>query len=144
MKLSTKQDKLKVVLDTNIIVSALIAKEGASAIIFEKILLEKIENYTCKEIIEELKEVFSRKEITKRTDSKARIFILENYLKNSIKISKKTEIKLAEHESDNKFIEIAVDSDSDYIISGDQHLLKLKKFMEIKIVKPKEFLDETE
>ena len=144
MKLSTKQDKLKVVLDTNIIVSALIAKEGASAIIFEKILLEKIENYTCKEIIEELKEVFSRKEITKRTDSKTRIFILENYLKNSIKISKKTEIKLAEHESDNKFIEIAVDSDSDYIISGDQHLLKLKKFMEIKIVKPKEFLDETE
>jgi len=144
MKSSTKQGKLKVVLDTNIIVSALIAKEGASAIIFEKILLEKIENYTCKEIIEELKEVFSRKEITKRTDSKTRIFILENYLKNSIKISKKTEIKLAEHESDNKFIEIAVDSDSDYIISGDQHLLKLKKFMEIKIVKPKEFLDETE
>jgi len=141
MKLSIKSDKIRVVLDTNIVVSALIAEKGASARIFEKILLREIKNYTSKEIIEELKEVFSRKEITKRTDSKARNFILENYLKSSIKIQKITEINLVEHESDNKFIEIAVDAEADYIVSGDQHLLKLKKFMEIKIVTPREFLD---
>jgi len=130
-----------VVLDTNIVVSVLIAEKGASAGIFEKILLGELINYTSKEIIEELREVFGRKEITKRTDSKARNFILENYLGNSIKILKKTEINLVEHESDNKFIETAVDAEADYIVTGDQHLLKLKEFNEIKIVKPKEFLD---
>ena len=129
------------VLDTNIVVSVLIAEKGASAGIFEKILLGELINYTSKEIIEELREVFGRKEITKRTDSKARNFILENYLGNSIKILKKTEINLVEHESDNKFIETAVDAEADYIVTGDQHLLKLKEFNEIKIVKPKEFLD---
>ena len=144
MKLSIKSDKIRVVLDTNIVVSALIAEKGASARIFEKILLGEIISFTSKEIIEELKEVFGRKEITKRTDSRARTFVLENYLENSIKISKKTEINLVEHESDNKFIETAVDAEAGYIITGDQHLLKLKKFMEIKIVKPKEFLDDFE
>lgn len=141
MRLSIKQGRIRVVLDTNIIVSALIAKQGASAAIFEEIVTGKIENYTCKEIIEELKEVFERKEITKRTDNKARTFVLENYLENSVMIAKKTEIKLAEHESDNKFIETAVDADADYVVSGDHHLINLKKFMDIKIVKPKEFLD---
>ncbi|MBU2099668.1 putative toxin-antitoxin system toxin component, PIN family [Candidatus Micrarchaeota archaeon] len=141
MKLSTKSDKIKVVLDTNIVVSALIAKQGSPAGIFEKLLEGKITCYSCKEIIEELIEVFGRKEITKRTDAKARHFVIENYLKNSVKIQKKSEIKLSEHESDNKFIETAVDAEADYIVSGDQHLLKLKKFMHIKILKPKEFLE---
>ncbi len=37
MKKSIRQDKEKVVLGTNIVVSALIAKEGAPARIFEKL-----------------------------------------------------------------------------------------------------------
>ena len=50
MKSSTKLDKI--VLDTNIIISALIAKHDEPAKLFEKLIEEKIENYTSKEIME--------------------------------------------------------------------------------------------
>lgn len=141
MKSFTRQGKPKLVLDTNILVSALIAKEGQPAKVFEKLILGEIENNTSKEIISELKEVFERKEITKRTTAKARQFILRQYLNTSIQILPKTRLKVVEHDSDNKFIEIAVEAKAQFIITGDQHLLKLKKFKEIKIITAKQFME---
>lgn len=141
MKSYIKRDKPIVVLDTNIVVSALIAKEGAPAKIFEKLVLGEIENYTNKEIIQELKDVLNRREITKRTTKKARDFILRHYLKNSVQIATKIKVNVVEHEADNRFIETSLDANARYIITGDKHLLKLKEFKEIKIVKSKEFLE---
>ena len=137
------QGKAIVVLDTNIVVSALIASEGAPAKIFEKLILGEIENYTSKEIINEVKEVFTRKEITKRTTKKARSFVLKHYLNNSIQIASKTRVSAVEHESDNKFLETAIEAKAGYIITGDWHLLKLKDFRGIKIIKARQFLEET-
>jgi uncharacterized protein len=41
---------------------------------------------------------------------------------------------------DDKFIECAVSSMSDYIVSGDKHLLTLKEYNGIKMLKASEFL----
>ena len=41
---------------------------------------------------------------------------------------------------DNKFIECAVECRANYIISGDRHLLNLKEYGGIKIIKSSEFL----
>ncbi len=46
-----------------------------------------------------------------------------------------------EDPTDNKFLEAAMEADADYIVSGDKHLLKLKEFSGIKIVKAKQFLE---
>lgn len=43
--------------------------------------------------------------------------------------------------SDNKFLEAAIAGNADYIVSGDKHVLKLKKFKDILIVTPAEFLE---
>ena len=43
---------------------------------------------------------------------------------------------------DNKVIECAIESSSDYIITYDRHLLKLKDYKGIKIIKPEEILKE--
>ncbi|MDE2322798.1 MAG: putative toxin-antitoxin system toxin component, PIN family [candidate division NC10 bacterium] len=42
--------------------------------------------------------------------------------------------------SDNMFIECAVETSADYLISGDQHLKRLKSFQGIQIVSPREYL----
>ena len=42
---------------------------------------------------------------------------------------------------DNKFLECALDAGADFIVSGDHHLLDLKMFKGIKIVKCKKFLE---
>lgn len=46
-----------------------------------------------------------------------------------------------EDDSDNRFIEAAIDSDSCVIVTGDEHLLEIKEFNGIMILKPKEFLE---
>ncbi|HLG28776.1 MAG TPA: putative toxin-antitoxin system toxin component, PIN family, partial [Candidatus Brocadiales bacterium] len=43
--------------------------------------------------------------------------------------------------SDNHFIEAAMDSGCNIIITGDEHLLEIKEFKNITILKPKEFLE---
>jgi putative PIN family toxin of toxin-antitoxin system len=42
--------------------------------------------------------------------------------------------------TDNRIVECALAGKSDYIVSGDKHLLNLGRVGEIKIVKPAEFL----
>lgn len=41
---------------------------------------------------------------------------------------------------DNKFIDVAIESKCDYIISQDKHLLNIVDFKGIKILKPNDFL----
>jgi len=55
-------------------------------------------------------------------------------------ISIKIEI-IKDDPDDNKFTECAVTNKADYIISGDNHLLNLREYGNIKILSPKEFLD---
>lgn len=56
-------EKLKVVIDTNTVISAPLSEEGNPAKIFELLLLEEISNFTSDEIIEEVIEVFNRDKI---------------------------------------------------------------------------------
>lgn len=42
---------------------------------------------------------------------------------------------------DDKFLEAAVAGNVDYVVSGDQHLLELDTFREIDIVEPREFYE---
>ena len=48
---------------------------------------------------------------------------------------------LDEDPDDDKFIECAVALDAAIIISGDKHLLKLKRYVHIDIVSPHDFLE---
>ena len=42
---------------------------------------------------------------------------------------------------DDKFLEAAVAGNTDYVVSGDQHLLDLESFRGIDIVTPREFFE---
>ncbi len=138
MPLFTKSDKI--VLDTNMVVSTLIAKRGEPAKLFKLIISEEVENYTTTEIIKEISEVLSREEITKRTLKEERRFILEQYLIHSKLTEPKVKHTVVEHSSDNKFIDAAVEAKAKFIISGDKHLLVIKEFKGIKITTAKEYL----
>jgi uncharacterized protein len=51
-------------------------------------------------------------------------------------------VKIAEcrDPNDNKFLELAVAGNADYIVTGDKDLLVLNPFRNIRIITPKEFL----
>ncbi len=48
---------------------------------------------------------------------------------------------IQEDSGDDKFLECAIALDAGFIISGDQHLKKLKKYFHIRIMSPREFMD---
>jgi hypothetical protein len=48
---------------------------------------------------------------------------------------------IKEDEDDNRILECAETANVSYIISGDEHLLKLRNYRNTKIVSSKEFVD---
>jgi putative PIN family toxin of toxin-antitoxin system len=48
--------------------------------------------------------------------------------------------EIAADEEDNHVFECAVEARANYIVSGDAHLLELKKFRSIQVVSPQQFL----
>jgi|SRR3989338_7117016 len=132
---------IKVVLDTNLVISAALSREGNPAKIFEMLLLGYMKNYTTQEIINEIKEVMERPKITKHLNKQDRFFMLTHFENNSEKIKSTTHIKVVDKDpADDKFINCALTAKADYIISGDNHLLKLKTYENMRIINPATFL----
>ncbi|MBI2654515.1 putative toxin-antitoxin system toxin component, PIN family [Candidatus Woesearchaeota archaeon] len=139
---SERIGKLKVVIDTNTVISAPLSEEGNPAKIFELLLLEEITNFTSYDIVEEVTEVFNRDKIKSKLLQNKIEFIINNFKKFSKFV--KPVIKLIvikDDPEDNRILECAETANVDYIVSGDEHLKKLKIYKNIKIVSPKEFLD---
>jgi len=128
---------LRVVLDTNIYISAILvggkpeqiidlAREGEIEVCIsmpilieiERILKEKI-GHTDEQVQHELLDI---KSITKFTNPKITLAVVED-------------------DPDNRILECAVQEKVDYLISGDtKHLQPLKEYEGIKIVSPAQFL----
>ena len=129
---------MKAVLDTNIFISGIHWK-GPS----EKVLVAwfdgKFDLVSSNEIIEEMIRVLKNFKIPLPNTT---ILLWKSIiLKKSIIVKPINRINaIKEDPEDNKIIEAAIDGNADYIISQDNHLLKLKNFRNIKIVNPNEFL----
>lgn len=92
--------------------------------------------FTTKEILEELSEVLERD--FKRSKSYCEE-IIDFLIKRIQVIEPETHLNIIESDpDDNKILECALSSQSDYIITYDNHLLDLKEFRGIKIIKPEE------
>ena len=134
---------IKVVLDTNILVSGLISPKGAPAKLIELWQKRKYILVVSKETINELKKVLTYPRIAKNYHLNQAI--INEYIKGLLifaevcRPTKKISL-IKDDPDDNKFIEAAIAGKADFIISGDQHLLSLGKYQGIKIITPANFL----
>ena len=135
------QERDRVVIDTNIIISAAISIDGTPAKIFNMFLEDKIINYTTPEIINEIEKVFRRPKIDRCITKGYKELIITNYIKKSINIKPQYFEKIVKEDpDDDKFINCALSSKVKIIITGDKHLLKVKKYQDIKIMNVHDFL----
>lgn len=134
---------MRIVLDTNVLISAFLW-QGAPKEIF--VLAEKHTIAICatRETLEEFERVLSYpkfkthldligKTPTQITDEFAEI--VEYY--PSIKFSTP---QIQDDPSDDNFLSCALSARASFIVSGDKHLLRLKRFRKIPILSPDEFL----
>ena len=131
---------MKVVLDTNVLVSTLI-KASKPRDLFNKLAKDK-QIVLSRAILEEFLEVIEDPKIAKYTSEKD-VTVFLNTLKNAARIVQvKSKFKaVKENPDDDTIIQTAYDNKADYIISGDRHLLLLKQFKGIRILTVDEMLN---
>jgi len=133
---------IRIVADTNVLISATFWN-GDSNKIIEKVEKKELVLVMSKEILEEFSGVLGYEEIQDKIINKnlEMKLTIEKISLLSVFVDPQEKFKIiAEDPDDNKFLDCAVAGKSDFIITKDKHLLKLKEFREIKIVKPEEFL----
>ena len=134
-----KKDVLKVVLDTNILVSSIFWEHGNPHKILEKVVRGEIKIFLSKEIFDELYEVLVR-------DFNEPLDIVRQHVGFILTYAEQVELSydvdaVKEDPDDNVIINCALSAGADYIVSGDRHLLNLKSYNSLKIVSAREFLD---
>jgi len=131
---------MKVVLDTNVLVSALIKAGKPRELIF-RIIKGKVQLVLSRSILEEFLEVTDDPRIRRYVDEDDIIAFLR-VLGSIAKIVRvRSKFKVVKEDPDNDVIlRTAKDGRVNYIVSGDRHLLSLGEFRGIKIVTVNEIL----
>ncbi|MBF0537207.1 MAG: putative toxin-antitoxin system toxin component, PIN family [Nitrospirae bacterium] len=134
---------IRVVLDANVFVSAVLYPNSKPARIIRLAKEKKIQLALSRAILDEIERVLLYPHLQRRhTHSPEEI-------KESVKIWKDlsymtkglVEVDVIKDDpTDNKYIECAIEGSADFIISGDNHLVSLKYFRGIEIVTPDVFL----
>lgn len=129
---------MRIVLDTNVIISAILFGGNPERILIEisrkhhTLLLSKF-------IRDELEVNLSRK--AHWTPYQIQETLLGLNQISTFVDPKITVSRIKKDRSDNRILELAVSGKADYIISGDKkHILPLKKFRNIPILSPTDFL----
>ena len=123
----------KVVLDTNVIIAAFVAR-GLSSSVFE-LCIDRYEVIISEFIIKEISEKLTAKIKLPRE----RIIEIIDFLKDSCTLVgyEKPKEKICRDEKDDEILALAKNSESEYIITGDKDLLVLENFYGIRIINPR-------
>lgn len=131
---------IKVVLDTNIILSSIGWSKGKPRKILNKCIDRELIPIISKDILDEIRTVLKRPKFDFIKEDEREEF-LSLFLQYSEMVEPKKRVDIIKEDpTDNRIIECALEGNADYIITGDNHLQKLKEFKDIKIIKPADFL----
>jgi hypothetical protein len=134
---------MRVVVDANVIVSALITPQGIPSQLFRYWELLYFDMLVSRESLDELARVLNYPKIRKRLRSSDQEIadFLDSYREKAIWVVHHEAINAVVRDiSDNIYLEIGVSGYARYVVSGDHHLLELKEFQGIAIVSPAEFV----
>ncbi|MFH1247221.1 MAG: putative toxin-antitoxin system toxin component, PIN family [Candidatus Micrarchaeota archaeon] len=129
----------KVTFDTNVLLSALLSEKGASYQLVHLVAEGKITGYTSKTLMEEFKEIVQRDYKVSLEKAEQMVDVYLQFFK-LVAPDFKLEVVKAD-EDDNRVIECAVYSSSNYIASWDPHLTDLVKVEGIKIQNPGKLIE---
>ena len=131
---------LKVVIDTNVLVSALLKPDSIPELIISLILENHMILFITEPIVAEYEEVLSRDKFRSLDRNKVKGFL--SRLKAQarwIKPQAHLDIIRIDRE-DNKFLECAQEAKADFLVTGNTKHFPFKKFQRTRIVSPAEFL----
>jgi putative PIN family toxin of toxin-antitoxin system len=133
---------MRVVVDTNILVRALIIPHGTVGPVLLRLRQGDYVLLYAQSLLEELVDVLNRPRIRQKyglTDQDIETVIGLILLRGEA-VAPQERIVACRDPKDNKFLEVAVSGKADVIVSGDEDLLVLHPFAGIPILPPHAFL----
>jgi len=127
----------KIVIDTNIYISA-IFWGGKPRVVVDLGRSGQVLIFTSSEIEKEIEKKLKTK-FGLSNEEAAQILLDFSTFTVPVKVSRRITV-IDDDPDDDKFIECAVASRAGFIVSGDKHLLNLKEYKGIKIMKAADFL----
>ncbi len=128
---------MRIVLDTNVFISGIFWEGNFCSQIIDKWKGGEFQLVSSPKLIEELVETLRSFKISMPEEmiQEWKNLIIET----SVMVDPIVAVKAVKDDpEDDKFIEAAVYGEADFIVSQDKHLLKLKEYNKIKILKPEE------
>jgi putative PIN family toxin of toxin-antitoxin system len=128
---------MRVVFDTNVFVSAFVVPGSHGERAFLLAQANRFELHTSVAILTETARVLRRKFDQDEDDIKQAL----RQISHTAVVSKPTsKLSVVDDAADNRILECALDTRADLVVTGDRHLLKLRHFEGIPIVRLADFL----
>ena len=133
---------MRVVLDTNVLVSSMIASRGTIGRVLQLLRDDEFVAVYSKPMIHEVIEVLRRPRIQEKYQigSQEIYALLRLIVFRGSPVVPITKIYVCRDSKDNKFLEAAVDGEADCIVTGDMDLLTLHPFRGIAILSPTDLI----
>lgn len=131
--------KIRYVFDTNVIISSVLFETSNPSKAF-LYALHHGEVLLSLEVLEELNDVFGRKKFDRFVTSEERDEFLETFIERAILVEIVEKVRVCRDPKDDKILDLAINGQAKYIVSGDKDLLVLNPFRGVKIVSAEEFL----
>ena len=126
-------NELRFVIDTNVLVSSILIKKSSSDFVLKKTRSLGILLFS-EATFQELQTTLSRSKFDRYVSLQVRSeFIFRLRLESEL-VDIVERVDLCRDEKDNKFLEVAINGKAEYLITGDNDLLVLRPFQDVKIM----------
>ena len=134
---------LRIVIDTNVLVSALLFEHSVPA---RAVQLAFREHRVLMSVAtsSEIQAVLGRSKLSGALSEKVRTEFIKKLQLAAIPIQVVSTFAICRDTRDDKFLQLAIDGEAHGLVTGDGDLLDLNSFRGVRIMTPRAFLDEFE
>ena len=130
---------MRVVFDTNILVSALVFAGGRGEAALRRVMEERDTLVLSKPILDELLGILARK-FSRDAEELARTAVFISTIATFVKPRRR--LRVVNDEPDNRILECALTGRAQAIVTGDRQLLALHTFRGVNLLSLREYLDD--
>ncbi len=133
------KNEVRYVFDTNVLISALLFENSKPAQALRYALVNG-EVLLSLDLLEELNEVLGRERFNRYLTAEEREEFLEALIERAVLVEITENVQECRDRKDDKVLELALNGEAQYIVSGDRDLLVLHPFRDVLVITADEFL----
>ncbi|HEY1325804.1 MAG TPA: putative toxin-antitoxin system toxin component, PIN family [Casimicrobiaceae bacterium] len=128
---------MRVVFDTNILISALLFPGGRGEAALRRIIEERDELVLSKPIVDELLGILARK-FFRDAEELAHVAVFISDIATLVRPRRR--LAIVKDEPDNRVLECALTGNAEAIVTGDHELLALREFRGVRVLSLRDYL----